>query len=51
MQEEEVSEQWAALLRALPPREERAASDARLAGKSYDERMDAIYGAGRWTEY
>ena len=50
-QERNVTEQWAALLRGLPSREERAASDARLAGLSYEARMDALYGAGQWAEY
>ena len=50
-QERDVKEQWAALLRALPPRAEREAADARLAGLTYDQRMDAIYGAGNWAEY
>jgi hypothetical protein len=50
-QEREVKEQWAALLRGLPPRAERDAADARLAGLTYDQRMDAIYGAGNWAEY
>ena len=46
-----MSQQWEALLRGLPSKEERAASDARLAGLNYDQRMDAIYGKGQWAEY
>ncbi len=51
VQEVAVREQWAALLRGLPPRAEREASDARLAALNYDQRMDAIYGARNWAEY
>jgi hypothetical protein len=50
-QEAAVKEQWAGLLRGLPSRAERDASDARLAGLTYDQRMDAIYGAGAWAQY
>ena len=39
------------VLRALPSRQARAEADARLAGLGFDERMDAIYGKGKWAEY
>lgn len=47
----DVADAWAGVLRALPPRAERDASDAALDGLGYDARMDAIYGKGAWADY
>jgi hypothetical protein len=50
-QEAELSEAWGSILSGIPQRAERLQADARLSALSYDERMNAIYGAGRWAEY
>jgi hypothetical protein len=49
--EAQLAQEWGSVLRALPSRQARAEADARLAGLGFDERMDAIYGKGKWAEY
>ena len=49
--EAEALETWAGVLRGLPRHQDRAAQDAALAGLSFEDRMDRIYGKGKWAEY
>lgn len=50
-EERDIVAAWRDVLGALPSRAARAASDAALAGKTFEERMDAIYGRGAWADY
>ena len=49
--EAEALETWAGVLRGLPRHQDRAAQDAALAGLGFEDRMDRIYGKGKWAEY
>jgi hypothetical protein len=50
-QEAELAQLWAGVLRGIPTQQQRAEGEARLAGLGFDQRMDAIYGKGKWAEY
>jgi hypothetical protein len=50
-QEAELALTWRRILASLPSRQERAASDARLHGLSYEQRMDTLFGSQGWADY
>jgi hypothetical protein len=50
-QEAELAHTWRRIFAGLPSRPQRAASDARLHGLSYEQRMDTLFGPQGWADY